>query len=355
MPVTLAGFVKNRRHQFGRQTVFGTRVAAKRAYAFKGVPDVDPAWTDPDVDVGSIDFVVAPHREAPSYTATLTIPQLRYNDLPLILSGFFGGGVTATGVGTAKTRIYEPASTTVDAVDPFTYEFGDDVLTYWYQLSDGIIESFEITWPEGRGAATGSVTWRFGAAHGSGFSDFVDSPTVPTTLAVAPNETVVYGKDLGLYIASDAYDVNYSGALISDALHTTTLRGSREIDEKRYINGAGTFDVDAFATAARTIELESQFAKTADIVGEGSETDAWFSDQSVDRYLRLFAEASVEAETGVPYSWDSTMPMRYYTNAETESGGNSTVTLTAKAFYDPVNDVPVYSGEVVNTLADASF
>ena len=355
-PVSLQGFVKNRRHQFGRQTTFGTRVAAKRAYAFKGVPDVNPSWTDPDVDVGSIDFVVAPHREAPSYTATLTIPQLRYNDLPLILSGFFGGNVAAAGGGAAKTRLYEPASTTVDTVDPFTYEFGDDVLTYWYQLSDGIIESFEVTWPEGKGAATGSVTWRFGSAHGSGFSDFTDSPTVPTALAVDPNEVVVYGKDLGLYIASDVYDAMYEpGALVADALHTATLRGSREIDEKRYLDGDGTFDVDAFATAARTIELEAQWAKTADIVGEGSETDAWFSNQAVDRYLRLFAESSEEAQTGVPYSWDSTMPMRYYTNAETESGGNATVTLTAKAFYDPVNDVPVYAGEVVNTLADASF
>lgn len=354
MPVSLQGFVKNRRHQFGRQTTFGTRVAAKRAYAFKGVPDNNPNWTDPDVDVGSIDFVVAPHREVPSYTATLTIPQLRYNDIPLILSGFFGGNVTASGA-TAKTRLYEPSSTTVDTQDTFTYEFGDDVTTYWDQLSDGIIESFEITWPEGKGAATGSVTWRFGSLHGSGFSDFTDSPTVPTALAVEPNEVIVYGKDTAIYIASDAYDVNYSGALVADALHTVTLRGSREIDEKRYLDGDGTFDVDAFATAARTIELEAQWAKTADIVGEGSETDAWFSTTAVDRYIRLAVEATEEADTGVPYSWDSTMPMRYYTSSHTDSGGNATETLVAKAFYDPVNDVPVYSGEVVNTLADASF
>ena len=51
MPVSLAGFVKNRRHQFGRESTFNTRVAAKRAYAFKGVPELDPKWTDPDVDV----------------------------------------------------------------------------------------------------------------------------------------------------------------------------------------------------------------------------------------------------------------------------------------------------------------
>lgn len=354
-PVALQGFVKNRRHQFGRQASFGTRVAAKRAYAFKGVPDVNPSWTDPDVDVGSIDWVVAPHREAPSYTATLTIPQLRYNDIPLILSGFFGGGVDPTGGGLAKHWLFAPSSTTVDEVDPFTYEFGDDVLTYWYQLSDGMIESFEITQPEGLGALTGSITWRFGAAHGSGFTDYTDSPTVPTALSVTPNETIVYGKDLGIYIASDNYDLSYSGSQVTDALHSFTFRGSKEIDEKRFANGDQSFDVDAFATAGRTLELEAQWAKTADIVGEGSETDAWFSSQSVDRYIRFYAESTEDADTGVPYSWDNSMPMRYYTNAETESGGNATVTLTAKAFYDPVNSVPVYSGEVVNTLAAAGF
>lgn len=354
MPVTLAGFVKNRRHQFGRQSAFGTRVAAKRAYAFKGVPDVNPNWTDPDVDAGSIDLVVAPHREAPSYTANLTIPQLRYNDIPLILSAFFGGGVTASG-GTAKTRVYQPSSTTVDTVDVFTYEFGDDVTTDWYQLSDGVLESFEITMPEGLGALTGSLTWRFGSAHGSGFSDYTDSPTVPTALSINPNETVVYGKDLGIYIASDAYDVNYAQNRVADALHSFTFRGTKEMDEKRFANGDQSFDVDAFATASRRLELEATWAKTADIVGEGSESDAWFSNQAVDRYVRFVAEAIEEADTGVPYSWDSTMPMRYYTRAEGDLGGNSTVVLTGSAFWDPTTSTPVYSGEVVNTLADTSL
>jgi hypothetical protein len=353
MPVTLAGFVNRRKHLFGRQAAFGTRVAAKRAYAFKGVPDINPNWVDPDVDVGSIDWVVAPHREAPTYTATLTIPQLHYNDIPLILSGFFGGAETGTG-SPAVTRLYEPASTTVDATDAFTYEFGDDVLTYWYQLGDGIIESFEISMPEGTGALTGSITWRFGSAYGSGFTDYPDAPVVPTALNVTPNETIVYGKDLGIYIASDLYDVTYSGSRVADALHAFTFRGTKEIDEKRFANGDQSFDVDAFATASRTLELEAQWAKTADIVGTGSETDAWFSTESVDRYIRFVAESVEEADTGVPYSWDSTMPMRYYTNAETEVGGNSTVTLTSKAFYEP-GVAPVYSGEVVNTLADAGF
>lgn len=354
MPVSLAGFVKNRRHQFGRQSAFGTRVAAKRAYAFKGVPDVNPNWVDPDVDAGSIDMVVAPHREAPSYTASLNDPQLRYNNLPILHAGFFGGGVNATGV-TAKKRLYSPSSTTVDAVDVFSYEFGDDVTTDWYQLGDGILESVEFTMPEGLGALTTQQSWRFGSAYGSGFTDFPDSPTVPTALDLDPNETIVYGKDLAIYIASDAYDVNYSENRFADALHTFTMRWTREIDEKRFANGDQSFDVDAWGVASRVLELECSFAKTSDTVGTGSESDAWFSNQAVDRYIRLAVESTEEADTGVPYSWDLTMPMRYYTRTEGEIGGNTIVVLTAKAFFDPTTDTPVYSAEVVNTLADASF
>jgi len=343
-----------RRHQFGRQTSFGTAVAAKRAYPFKGVPSVDPQWTDPDVDVGSIDPVVAPYRGAGDYTAPLDDPALRYNTIPLILSAFFGGGVVATGA-TAKTRLYAPSSTTVDPIDVFTYEFGDDVATDWYQMRDGILESFEITGPEGLGVLTASLSWRFGAVGGSGFTDFPDSPVVPTVLAVDPNEVMVYLKDMGLYIASDPYDLTYSGSLIADALHTFTLRGTREVDQKRYANQDQLFDIDAYATASRLLELECSFAKTADTVGIGSESDAWFSEQAVDRYVRLYAESTIDADTGVPYSWDQSFPMRYRTRVEGDSGGNSLVILTGQHFYAAAHDIGAYSSEVVNTLADADF
>jgi hypothetical protein len=352
MPVQ--GFVRNRRHQFGRQTAFGTAVAAKRAYPFKGVPSVDPTWTDPDVDVGSIDPVVAPFRGAGEYTASLDDPNLRYNSIPLGLSGFFGGAVAETGA-TAKTRLYSPSSTTADVVDVFTYEFGDDVLTDWYQLVDGVLESWEVTGPEGLGPLTTSMSWRFGGAYGSGFTDFPDNPVVPTNLAVDPNEVIVYLKDLALYIASDPYDLTYSGSKITDALHSFTLRFTRELDLKRYANGDQSFDIDAYGVASRLIELECSFAKTADTVGIGSESDAWFSEQSVDRYVRLYAESTIDADTGVPYSWDQSFPMRYRTRVEADSGGNSLVVLTGQAWFAAAHNIGVYTSEVVNTLDDAQF
>src|SRR4026207_1370928 len=101
MPV--AGLVRLRKHQFGRQSAFGTKVAAKRAYAFKGVPDNNLNWTDPDADAGAGVGPTPPPRAAPARPAPLTIPSLEYNPLPLILAGFFGGNETPAGAGTAKT------------------------------------------------------------------------------------------------------------------------------------------------------------------------------------------------------------------------------------------------------------
>ena len=63
MPI-FQGFVRLRKHQLGREAVFGTAVPASRAYPFAGVPDVNLNWTDPDVSTGSIDPVAPPLRWA---------------------------------------------------------------------------------------------------------------------------------------------------------------------------------------------------------------------------------------------------------------------------------------------------
>jgi len=77
----MAGFVPYRKHQFGRQSSFGTPIVAQRAYPFTGVPDVNLNWTDPEGDFGSIDPIAKPYRVAPDLTANLTDNALAYNNL----------------------------------------------------------------------------------------------------------------------------------------------------------------------------------------------------------------------------------------------------------------------------------
>lgn len=356
MPVALAGFVKNRAHQFGLQGAFGTAVGAKRRYAMKGVPAPNPEWTDPDVDVGSVYVVAAPYRLAGSYPASLTLPILHYNDLPLIYALFYGGTTSGTG-SPAVTRFWNPSATTPDTVDVASYEFFDDTgSTDGFQFRDGILESYEIT-GTGKGPLSATLNFQFGAFFGQGFTDFPASPTIPTLLSFDPNEAIVYMADLFISLASNSYDLGYANR-IADALHTFTLRGNKTIDRKEFANGDHQFDVDAWGTAAVTHELECTWAKTPDIIGTGSESDAWMSDTAVDRYAGITAEtdpAKIAADTGVPYLWDVSLPMRYYTRTEGDMGGNATVVLTGHGFADLNHAIGPLSAEIVNTLADADL
>ena len=352
--MTVAGLTRLRKHQFGRQAAFGTKVPATMAYPFSGTPEVDLAWTDPEVDAGSIDPTAPPNRGAADITASLTAPSLPYNAIPIIMCAFFGGGEAPTGAGTAQTWSHTPASTTIDEPDAFTYEFGDDVLTDWFQLGDGILESFEITGPEGLGAVSASMDWRFGSASSTGSTDSPVTGTVPTAgLSVSVDDILVYLKDMSIYIADDPDDL--AANQISLALHNFTLRGSHEIDLKRYADGTQTFDVSAYGMGARSIEFEGTFAKTADIVGTGSEADHWFSDNAVNRFLRLEFISPNEAQTGIPYKWTIEMPFRYYTRSEGELGQNSTVVLTGHAFYEPTDFAGVFTSVAVTTLTEAEL
>jgi hypothetical protein len=356
MPVQ--GLVRLRKWQGARQAVQGTVVAATKAYPWRGVPDVDLQWTDPDVDAGSIDPTVAPIRQGDEVTFDLTDNGLEYNSLPALMGGFFGGDVEPTSSGTgglAKTWTHDPSSTTPEEPDPFTWEFGDDVTTDWYQFGDSVVESFEIVFPEQLAAATGSVTWRAGSVGSGSSTDQPVTGTVPTPgLSVDTAGAKVYAKDTAIYIASSV--AGLSGGQVSDALYTATLRFGGEFDLKRWMNGAQNFDINEIVRASRSIEVEMTFAKTSDIVGTGSESDAWMSDDAVNRYLRLITTSTTMIPgTSVPYKWTQTMPIRYYTRTEGEIGGNTTVVLTGHAFYDPDDFDGVYTSAVVCDMTNADL
>ena len=353
--MAVQGLVRLRKHQFGRQAAHGTKVAATYAYGLTGVPTNELNWTDPEVDAGSRVITAAPYREAPDLTASLDTPALEYNTLPIIHSAFFGGQVAPTGGGTAKTWAFDPSADTVELPDEYTYEFGDDVLTDWFQNGDGILESFEISGPVGLGPLTASLGWRFGSISSTGSTDSPVTGTVPTPgLSVATDGAKVYLKDMSIFIADTVAGLGAGQVL--DALHAFTLRGNIEWDQKRYANGTQTFDISAWGPGLLSIELELVFGKTADTVGVGSESDHWLSDESVNRYIQLTFESTVIAQTpSTPYSWDVILPARYYTREEGEEGQNTTIVLTAHAFYDPDDLDGFFQSTIVNTLTEAEL
>ena len=348
----IAGFTRLRKHQFGRQADFGTKVSATRAYPFSGVPTVELNWTDPEIDVGSRDPVAPPYRTAPDLTASLTDPALAYNNIPILMCGFFGGDEAPANAGTSYTWTHEPASLTVDDPDTFTYEFGDDVLTDWFQLGDGILESVEITGPDGLGPLSTSMSWRFAPWRRPARRTARTRPSFPRAASRSARRTRSSTSRTARSHRRHRRPASPAGK-ISDALHNFTLRLSQEMDVKRFANGSQTFDADAYGPGARTIELECTFAKTADIVGTGSESDDWMSDDAVNRYVQLYFESTSMADGATPYSWTITMPMRYYTRTEGEIGGNTTVVLTGHAFYDAVEMSGVFESVAVTQLSEA--
>ncbi len=349
--MAVQGLVKLRKHQFGKQASMNTPIAAKRAYPFSGVPSVDLTWTDPEIDAGSIAPVAPPYRGAGEFTASLDDPAVMYNDLPAMMAASLAGTSSPTTTSTSEAWVWTPSPNTIVARDVFTYEFGDDVVTDWYQLTDGLLETLEITGSrDPDGPLTASMSWRFGAAASTGSTDSPVSGTVPTSsLPIDTTAVMVYLKDGLINIATDPDDLATSP--VSDALHAFTLRITNEYDQKRYANGEQTFNIDEYALSSQLIELACTFAKTSDTVGTGSESDAWFSDSAVTRYIQMVFESTDEASAGVPYSWDFTGAMRYYTREEDAVGGNSVIVLTAHAFYDADADDPFYfDTHVVNQV-----
>ena len=187
----------------------------------------------------------------------------------------------------------------MDDPDLYTYKFGDDVLTDWFQDGDGILESFEIAGPVGLGPLTGDrgMALRLGQVHGfDGLPDHGRTVPMPG-LDVAVDDIIVYLKDGAIFIGDTPYTIESNQ--ISDALYSFTLTGEQEVDQKRWANGDQSFDTDAMVPGARTIELECRFAKTPDIVGTGSESDDWMSDQAVNRYVRMEFTSPSEAQGGI--------------------------------------------------------
>jgi len=356
------GLTRLRRHLLARQAVFGTPLAALRAYPFSGTPMPDLAWTNPQGDFGSRVNIAKPTRGIPNFPAQLTDPSLNYNDLIAQLCAFFGGQVSPSGGGTAKHWVHEPDFTTTGNPDLFTYERGSDVdgtggnPNDWFRWSDGILTGLTIDSPDdGRGVLNTTMQWLFGDVAYAGDSD-ADAPalSIPSIDDIPDTDPVpVYLKDAKVYITDDP--TNIGGDQITDAVHKFSLALTQEVDQKRYVNGSQEFDLDGYGMGAVTIAPSIVCGKTGDTVGIGSESDAWFSKLAVDRFLQIVFESPEEAQSGIPYSWAWATPLRWYTREDGELGGNETLTLAGEAFLERDTLDYAFTSEVVCTLPEADL
>jgi len=94
------------------------------------------------------------------------------------------------------------------------------------------------------------------------------------------------------------------------------------------------------------IEVVLTLAKTAATIAEAATLD----DTPVpDRFIRVLTSSTELAEAATPYRYDRQGAFRLFERAEGEIGGNATIILTYRAFYDSTLTY-AYRAVVVNQL-----
>ena len=221
----LPGNVRLRAFQLGKETTFGTAVPATRRFGWTFAPTVDPHWTWPTSDTGTLDEALPPYRMAIDVTGSATGP-LAYNDAPYLWSALVKGGVTPVGGGTAQTWTYTPASTSQDIFEIFTGEWGDDTADQ-FQYADGILNQLTLTFPQDLGPINVGADYRFAS---------VVYPQARTGgLQVDPAPTWAYAADTQ-YRFNDTAGAIDTTQLIN-SVHDVTLVINNNIDVKRFQNG----------------------------------------------------------------------------------------------------------------------
>lgn len=334
MPIQ--GQTRFRRHQVGLQAAFGSNTSATRRLPYRGATVVDPAREDPDVDVGSLDPILAPYNGPKSVSGTWE-GKLAYDDAPYLWAGLIKGGVTPTG-GTAKSWTFQAASLTADDFAYFTDEWGDDVSSDFIIAGSLVLESLEIGFGEDLSA------WDVNASTIAARAQLGTGPTGGLVIDDTPQW--VYGADTEVYLDSTYSTIGTTK--LTDAIHGATLRVTNNLDQKRFANGSNTrFELAGYGRGAREIELELVVAKTTATIAEAATLD----DEPVpERFIEL-RTTSPEIITGsTPFSQSIRVPGRLISRSDGEIGGNSTITLTYRGFYD--SDLGyALRAVVVNTLA----
>jgi hypothetical protein len=317
MPIQ--GTTRFRKHQVGSQVSFGSNVTATRILPFRGPIVVDPAREDPDVDVGSLDPILAPYNGPKEVTGTWE-GKLAFDDLPYVWNGTIKGGVTPTG-GPAYSWAFQAASLTTDSFGYLTDEWGDDYSTDVMVARDGVIDQLEIGFDEDLTAFDINADLVY--ANANLCDDFSPGLTIDAT----PNW--VYGADTEVYL--DATFGAIGTTKLTDAVHGATLTINNNLDRKRFANGSNTrFALAGYGRGPREIELQLVLAKTAATVAEACTLD----DEPVpSRFIEL-RTTSPEFVTGsTPYSQSIRLPMRLISREDGEINNNTVITLTYRGFY----------------------
>lgn len=318
----IPGAVRLRRNQFGIQSALNTKVAATRKVPWRGGVVVNQNWTDPDIDVGSLDPVALPYAGPLDVTSTKT-GIIYFNDLPLRLNAGLIGGIAPSTSGTAKIWDYQLASLTTDVFDVFTNETADDTEATDATIGiGGVIDSLEDNYPQDLGAVTINDNWIYSTATvGQNGTDSlnVDAAGIPEL-----------ARDTTVKMDSTAAAIGTT--LLTDTIHEITVRVQNNLDKKRFMNGSnGANQLGGLGRGPRVIELVLTVAKTSAMI---TEANTILTAVKPSRFFDIGNFSTSNASSGIPYSDRHRGAFRLFDKAEAEIGGNVVLVLTYHAYYD---------------------
>jgi hypothetical protein len=319
------GFTRFRKLQVGKQTVIETAVAATRVLPYRSLIVYNPNRTDPDIDVGSLDPIIAPYMVAPEVTLPGAAGPLTFNDLAIRLSAAIKGGVSPTGsAGAGYTWTFTAASLTADSFDYYSVQTGDDTSDSAGAGTNGfgaVINQFSQTMEEGLGPWTVSDDWIMaGATYGNRTGG----------LNVDANPKFVFGADTAFYLNSVAGAIGATQILA--AVRGATLTVNNNLDQKRFADGSNTrFQLSAFGRGLREITLELVLEKTTQTIAELVTFD---DTPTPNRYIKIATNSLELAGTVTTCYAEFYLPMRLYEVSDGEIENNANITLTYRGFYD---------------------
>jgi len=322
----MAGLTRFRKIQVGKQSVIGTAVPATRVLPYSGLILYDPARTDPAVDVGSIDPVLAPYMLAPIVSMSGASGPLAFDDLAVRASAGIKGGVSPTGPTgtTAYTWTFQAASLTADAFDYYSVQTGDDTAdgsgdgTNGY---GGVIDMFSQSMDDTLGPWTVTDDWVFANAV---YGNRTGSLNVTSTPAW------VFGADTAVYLDSTAGSIGITP--LSSTVRGASIKISNTLDQKRFADGSNTrFALQAYGRGPRVIEVTVTMEKTAAAIAEAITLD---DTPTPNRYMKIITASTELAGTAIPYKSEFYFPLRLFSVADGAIGGNTNLTFTYRGFYD---------------------
>lgn len=336
MPLTpLPGNVRFRALQLGIQSALGTPVAATRRVPWRFTPTIDPHWTTPDVDTGTLDPAQAPYRTAIDVTGQATGP-LAANDAQLLWALLLKGGVTPTVTSGRDTWQFSPSSTVQDPFEIATGEWGDETPDV-FQMEGGVLDSLTLQFPQDLGPIQITGAMRFASVVYPG--------TLTGGIGVDLNPTWLYGADTRLYIDDAAGSIGISPIL--NSMHDASITINNNIDVKRFSNGSNTrFNAAGYGRGARLMETTFTLAKSTAALAEVAK---WLNATAQQRFLALDTTGPI-ISGGVPYSQRIRWAGYWFTRSESAVNSNSAAQLVCRGVYNSALTAPI-DVRLINTAA----